>query len=303
MINRFLKMSMIVACFSFATAFADELVVNGSFETGDFTGWEINSLANSSGSFFPSSLSVSPLNSNPIGSPPDGKWAAVSDQVQGVGSDILFQDITIPSNISSAILKFTYYYYFPSQGFLTPGVDFPGTNNLDFNNPSSNAQFRVDIMKPSAPQFSIAAGDVLMNLLQSISSDPVPSSVPQYNTLTFDLTSFAGQTIRLRFAVVTNITSLNFAVDAVSITTPTSASILPPSNLKTCVKKNRFLSQIDVFTTLNWSASPSASVAGYNIYRNGTLIAECLYYQDHCGSCNTYQVSAFDSEGHESQRI
>lgn len=81
-----------------------------------------------------------------------------------------------------------------------------------------NQQFRIDVVKPGAPIRSLATGDVLANVFGTKPGDPrtrTPFAV------TYDLTPFAGQTVRLRFAEVDNQFFFRVGVDAVGITSVT----------------------------------------------------------------------------------
>jgi len=57
-----------------------------------------------------------------------------------------------------------------------------------------NQQYRVDIMDLNAPSFDTSAG-VLLNLFQTLPGDPNSLG---YTTLNFDLSSFAGSTVRIK---------------------------------------------------------------------------------------------------------
>ncbi len=84
-------------------------------------------------------------------------------------------------------------------------------------------------MKPSAPLTSIDPADILLAVFRTATGDP-PVLLPTMKTA--DLTPFAGQTVRLRFAEVANQGFFNASTDAVSIA---STAALPPMN--TCQEK------------------------------------------------------------------
>ena len=69
-------------------------------------------------------------------------------------------------------------------------------------------------MDPAAPPDSVAAADVLAQVFRTEEGDP-PTLGP--TTVTFDLTPFAGTTVRLRFAEVDTIGNFNAAVDDVGV--------------------------------------------------------------------------------------
>ncbi len=177
------------------------LVTNGSFETGDLTGWtEVNS---GDGQFSVESGTVTPSSGGPIPAPPDGTFASVSDQ-GGAGSHILYQDVSIPTHGDITLSLLLYY-----NNRANVWVD----NGTLSESGGANQQLRVDIMDPSAAVDDVGTG-VLMNIIKPSGSDPFTFG---YNTLSADLNQFAGQTIRLRFAEVDNQLFLNMAIDDVRI--------------------------------------------------------------------------------------
>lgn len=86
---------------SLEVAGVGDVLVNGSFEsnggagTSTFTGWTTYEENLSSGAFFVQTGTDSPLNSFTVPPPPDGSFAAMSDQF-GPGLRIIYQDIAIP---------------------------------------------------------------------------------------------------------------------------------------------------------------------------------------------------------------
>jgi hypothetical protein len=67
-------------------------------------------------------------------------------------------------------------------------------------------------MDPNAPDFDIGAG-VLENLFQTNPGDPLSLG---YTTVNFDLTDFAGTTVRFRAAEVDNLGNFLFSIDNVT---------------------------------------------------------------------------------------
>ena len=166
-------------------------IINGGFETGNFTGWTVVNQVDGSGDWFVYSGTVSPLSFFTIAAPPEGNFAATSDQT-GPGSHILFQDVALAPSQEHA-LSFILYYENQNGDFFTPA-------SLDYT-VFPNQQYRVDVMDPAAPVDSVAPGDVLANLFQTRVGDPA-SLAP--TLMTFSLSAFAGRTVRLRFAEVDN---------------------------------------------------------------------------------------------------
>ncbi len=102
-------------------------------------------------------------------------------------------------------------------------------------------------------------------------------------------------------------------LSSLAIPDPTSIAIhaLPsPNSLTGRQIKNVYLLQTDVVNILNWQANPLETAAGYNIYRNGILIAtvssSTFTYEDHNrtkGVTTCYSVTAFDVNTNESAPI
>ena len=163
-----------------------ELVENGGFETGDFTGWTQETLTPADG-WFVYTGTLSPINSIPILAPPVGNFAAVTDQGDP-NSNILYQDIQIPAGETVTCSAIVYYENEGGEG----GCVFIIGDGLTLN--EDNQQYRVDIMDPNAPSFDTGAG-VLLNLFQTLPGDPNSLG---YTTLNFDLSPFAGSTVRIK---------------------------------------------------------------------------------------------------------
>ncbi|MFO0831263.1 MAG: hypothetical protein U0637_05390 [Phycisphaerales bacterium] len=211
-----------LALFSSAAA-AQELVSNGSFESG-LSGWTLVNQVGSDGAFSLQSGAVSPVNGFPVPVPPAGVRAAMTD-AQGPGSHVLYQDITIPSGITSASLSFSMYLNNAATSYFTPAhLDFAATSTT--GSQVLNQQARVDFLAATADPFSTGVSDVLFSVFQTGASTP---PVTGYAALSTDVTAFlqarAGQTVRLRFAEVDNVNFFNFGVDSVSLTVPAPATL------------------------------------------------------------------------------
>jgi hemolysin type calcium-binding protein len=186
-------------------------IANGGFETGNFSGWQVRNQNpfGTIGNWFVYSGTSSPLGSS-IAAPPEGSFAATTDQ-QGPGSHILFQDVALEPFVSHQLSFFVYYENDAFGGFATP-------NSLD-PTVSPNQQYRVDVLKATAAPFSMAAADILASVFRTKVGDP-NSLAP--TPISFDLSPFAGQTVRLRFAQVDNQDPFQASVDAVKITSGTA---------------------------------------------------------------------------------
>ena len=177
---------------------AQILMKNGSFETGDFTGWTVVQEPGGSGNWFVYSGNATTVNADPILPPPDGTFAAVTEG--DPGSQVLFQDIDIPAGNTVTCSVIVYY-----ENRAGVFINAPDLSYLTI----PDQQARIDIMDPNAPDFDIGAG-VLENLFQTNPGDPNSLG---YTTINFDLTDFAGTTVRFRVAEVDNEDVFNFSID------------------------------------------------------------------------------------------
>lgn len=187
-----------------------ELVTNGSFETGDFTGWTELAITNA-GDW--SIYSGAPLNLLP---PPDGEFASVTNQVQP-DSNIIYQDIAVPPDTQVICTAIVYLRNQSEEG----EDDYIIGDGLTLN--TDNQQMRVDIIDPEADPFTTGGG-VLLNLFQTLPGDP---DLIGYTPIEFNLTPFAGSTVRFRAAVVVTENPLNGSIDGVSCITQAIEKNIP----------------------------------------------------------------------------
>lgn len=211
--RRCVRVALLAACGALAcTASAYELVVNGSFEanggvgSGTFTGWSSFGQPGSQGGFKVQTGTTPPLTPFAVPAPPGGNFAAMSDQL-GPGGHTLHQDVTIPPGAAAALTARVF--------VLNQAEEFFAPADLDYNL-SPNQQARFDIVTTVAAPQDIGAG-VLQNLFRTQAGDAVMGG---YLTISADLSAYAGQTIRLRFAETDNRQGLNFGIDMVSVTVP-----------------------------------------------------------------------------------
>lgn len=191
-------------------------VINGGFETGDFSGWTTVSQSNSLGNLFNTAGNSSPRSGFSIPTASEGTRYAVTDQT-GLGSYVLFQDITLEAG-SQHQLSFDWFAQ-SSAPFANPG-----TMNKDGD---PNQQFRVDLVSSGFSDWfgpSSSAG-VLANIVAPVAS-PSPA---RWTGTTFDLSAWAGQTVRLAFREVDNRLFFQAGIDNVKISStavPEPASTL-----------------------------------------------------------------------------
>ena len=225
---------------------------NGGFEDNPpFTAWTVVDQAGGSGSWFVQSGTTSPsgclagCNPVPVPAPSEGAQAAMSAQ-DGPGSHLLYQDFVVP-NASVVLLNFDLYLLnrAATEGWVTiPTLDYAG---------ASNQQVRVDIMDPLAPVDDVGAG-VLLNVYQTNPGDPLDSAV--YIPISVDISAFAGQSVRLRFAEVDNLLWLNAGVDNVFVETATAITLASFE-----VGAN------DGQAKVTWETATEIDNAGFNLYR------------------------------------
>ncbi len=195
-------------------------VTNGSFETGDFTGWTNAAQANSGGTWSVYTGTESPDSENTIPAPACGTHAAVTDQGDP-SSNVLYQDLTLEPG-ETHTLTFTHFYLNTAVEGESETPLFASPASLDYTFDGQNQQYRVDIMKATADPFSVASADILQTVFQT---QPGDAATMGPTPVTVDLSAYAGQTVRLRFAVAVNESVLNAGVDCVNLTsTPIATS-------------------------------------------------------------------------------
>lgn len=190
-----------IATAAFSTsAGAASLLVNGSFETGDFTGWTATVAPNSSGDISVTTGGTSPISGSGVAAPTDGTFYAISDQT-GPGAYSLMQ-----SFVAAASMTLTFDFFAQSFG------GFSDDGDLDYTG-DPNQHARVDILSAAAGAFDLGAS-IVQTLIAPIangSPDPFASYTFALNSLT------AGTTYQLRFAQVDNQGFFQMGVDNVEL--------------------------------------------------------------------------------------
>ncbi len=191
-------------------------VVNGGFESGTLEGWHVQRVTES-GDWFAYQGADAPIGSHrkppaaPVQPPPQGQYAATTDEANP-DTLILYQDIALGPGADQLSLLAYYNSYKPIA------VPAPDTLSVDEEalGGQKNQQFRIDVMKPSAPLESVDPADILRTLFVTEPGDPRTMSPTR---LTANLSAFAGQTVRLRIANAVHEEVFNAGVDAVSVST------------------------------------------------------------------------------------
>ena len=174
------------------------------FESGAITGWQ--AVGGGSGGWFVYSdghKAPDPAQSDPnapfdVPDPPQGRFAAVTD-VNGPGTRILYRDLRLEGRFSLQL-----------SVFHTGTGPFSSPATLAYDTPEANQQFRIDLLRPSAPIDSVAKGDVLVNVFHTSPGDPARRQPTEARV---DVSAWAGQTVRLRLATTDNQGPLRVGVD------------------------------------------------------------------------------------------
>lgn len=201
----FLKMCIIGSALAATASNAANLLTNGDFETGDYTGWAANVQAGSNGA-----LSIAPNNggTSPISSFPyqlnanGGRFFSITDQ-RGPGSYSLTQSFTLATS-TQVTISFDHFAN-NSVGTINGGRDFTGP---------ANQNAIVDLLVGGADPFSDAAADLVAVFYgPGADAGATPNPWVSYSTT---LTLAAG-TYLLRVAETDNRGFFQQGVDNVSV--------------------------------------------------------------------------------------
>ena len=190
-------------------AAAEPTSANLDFERGDFSGW--HTLAFESGAWHVYANGTSPPDPDDsnqhavfdVPAPPQGDYAAVTD-MRFQGARILHRKLRVDA---ASTLRLTLFYESAGGAFSSPA-------SLDYYTGIPNKQFRVELLDPDVPVTSMKAGDRLATIFRTAPGDP---PVLRPRAVTFDLSPWAGQTVRLRFAQVDNRGPLRAGVDDIRV--------------------------------------------------------------------------------------
>jgi hypothetical protein len=166
---------------------AAQLIVNGGFETGNFTGWTVVNTAsgyinwtvsgaNHGGGFIPAPVAVTPIQGN------FSAWEGVAAFSAGGGTYTLSQDVTLPAAQTAS--------FFWQDRFQSNLTEFCGGSG----EPACGTQtYRVQILNTS---------NVVLLTIYTVVNNPGQNTDTGWRGHNFSLTPFAGQTIRIRFSTV-----------------------------------------------------------------------------------------------------
>jgi hypothetical protein len=189
----------LAAVFSSSFAVAAPIVTNGSFETGNRSGWGVNNLGNGNWVVY--------RNPNAVDggiNPPHGDFAIITQQGDP-GSHVLLQRVRLPQH-GELRLKFILRY--ESNAPITTD------DSLRHDTGDVNQQFRVDILRRRAPLRTLNPSDILATAFQTEEGDPQFLSK---RTVTEDISHLRGRRVRLRFVEVDNDGNFFVIIDRVRI--------------------------------------------------------------------------------------
>ena len=202
------KLLLVAAALTASLAQAStEIIVNGGFETGNFTGWETNEKGGSA--LFVESGFVSPATAYPTIGPNTGRFYALADGPLGATS--LVQRFSL-GTVSSALLSFD---MFVNSGAAN-AVHVTGLDQTTGGSYEPNQHVRVDILSGIANAFDTGSG-VLGTYYLGINR---PMGDLNYSHNQIDVTGLLGDggSYQLRFAQVNNQNYLLQGIDNVSLT-------------------------------------------------------------------------------------
>jgi uncharacterized repeat protein (TIGR01451 family) len=162
-----------------------EIIRNGGFETGDFTGWGIQSIG--LGGFTINDGKLDPQSFDGPTPPFAGDFSIVTDQTGG-GHHVLYQDILIPADARNATLRW---------------VDKIRNHSTQYD---FNQFFRVEIRD---------SGDEVLAVL--FTTEPGFPLTNDWTARSFDVSQFRGQTVRLAFVEEDHQGYFNIHLDNVSL--------------------------------------------------------------------------------------
>lgn len=190
------------------------ILSNGDFETGDLTGWSMETWGNGEWVVYeigttPPEPWASDIPDLDVPDPPQGRYAAVSLHDYS-GVRFLYRDIDVTG---PWVLHATLFYESPSLR-INDKPDFGTFSGTTWDTEETNQQFRVDLIDPEAEIHSVAANDVHATVFGTQGGDPL-SVGP--TPVAIDLSPWEGQTIRLRVAQVDNAGPLYAGIDDVRL--------------------------------------------------------------------------------------
>ncbi len=245
---------------------AVELITNGGFETGNFSGWTAVNSANgfinwnvSSGShgggFIPAPTSVTPIQGN------FSAWQGIAVFQAGGGTYTLSQDVTLPAAQTAS--------FFWQDRFQSNLTEFCGGSG----EPACGTQtYRVQILNTS---------NVVLQTIYTVVNNPAQNRDTGWRGHNFSLTPFAGQTVRIRFSTVATANGDGpgqIDIDSVSVqspASPTAANVSVGGRVST--DGGAGISRVNVTLTNSAGVSRSATTNTFGHYNFNEVAAGETY--------------------------
>jgi len=202
---------------SYATTI--ELLNNGGFETGDFSGWFAVTASDTEGTIEVISDSIAPLSGGNTTNPSEGSFHAITGQT-GPGAYSISQGFAIPTDALSLTLTFDL--------FAVSNAGFADAGSFDFMG-APNQHARVDILSAGADPFDLDS--VVMNVVAPLVSGDFANTM--YTSYTIDLSDLVGvaSSFVLNFGQVDNLSFFSTGIDNVSLTAETAVVPIPSALL------------------------------------------------------------------------
>jgi len=201
-----------------APASAQSLLVNGGFETGDFTGWSASSIG--AGDISVTSMPLGaglPLSGLPANGPDGGNWFATTDQLEPASYE-LYQFFTVPQNPGPVIVSY----------------DLAVTSYEDFV--EGEQEVRIELFALSTDRGGLPATLYLDAPLAQVQG--VPNPYVHYQTdLSADVV--AGETYVFYFSQITQNDNLIAALDNVRVTPTPGAGALALMGVPWAIRRRR----------------------------------------------------------------
>jgi CubicO group peptidase (beta-lactamase class C family) len=198
-----------------ASAAPRSATVVDDFESGTLAGWTLEHRGN--GNWFtyqngrqaPDSKQSNAFVPFNMPNPPQGKFAAVSDAM-GPGLKLMYRDIKLEGPV---MLELTVFYVNGTDGLSGYSAPFAAPRTLAIN-AGPNQQFRVDVLAPTAAADSMADADLRATVFETRPDAPARRGP---TPVRYDLSPWAGQTVRLRIATADNQAPLRAGIDNVRL--------------------------------------------------------------------------------------
>lgn len=206
-----------LTCLSLGLTAQAATITNGGFNE-NLDGWTVINQPDSFGNWYHTTGGIATLGGQPILDPIEGEGYAHSTQT-GPTSQVLFQDIVLEAD-TEHFLSFDWY----AQDW---GNLFADAGTLDYL-ASPNQHLRVDLVSTDFDDWfgADASSGVLASILAPVAE---MAPVSDWNSLlNFDLTPWAGESVRLAFRQVDNQWFFNAGIDNVRISSDPNGSTSVP---------------------------------------------------------------------------